>query len=78
MSELLRASVHNERTGKNDNGPFSVFRAADALTTDRAIRATALQHLVVNPVIIAFNIGIRDSGFASPGPEPQALAEPLR
>src|SRR5512138_1020560 len=36
------------RTGRKESGPDSDFRAAPTLTTDRVIRATALQHLVVN------------------------------
>jgi hypothetical protein len=50
---LLSARVQIARTGMSGSGPVSPLRAARPLTIERVIRATALQHLVVNTVIIA-------------------------
>jgi hypothetical protein len=45
------------RVGNSDNGGETTLSEPTTLTTDRAVRATALQHLVVNLAIIL--VGIR-------------------
>src|SRR6476659_4188164 len=61
---MFSASVQIPRTGRKVSGFVSDFRAAAKLTIDRVIRATALQHLVVNT---RYNtVHGRDSGLGNP------------